>query len=95
MAGAPEIPIPQKHGIYTPPPKIDFDPLFNPFDSIPISHTAPHKEPQTSVRVPSTVPFKEPDNAVEGYGEIFEKRIAEHRNILQIQGKYLLTTVES
>lgn len=95
MAGAPEIPIPQKHGVYTPPPKIDFDPLFNPFDSIPISHTAPHKEAPAPIRVPSPTLANESDNVVEGYGEIFEERIAEHRNILQIQGKYLLTTVKS
>lgn len=95
MAGVPEIPIPQKPGIYTPPPKIDFDPLFNPFDTIPISHTPSHREatPSTVTSAPAHTGGK--DDAVDGYGEIFEERVAEHRNILQIQGKYILTTVKS
>lgn len=95
MAGAPEIPIPQKPGIYTPPPKIDFDPLFNPFDTIPITHT-PTQRGAVPVEVnPATTHAGATESSVDGYGEIFEERVAEHRNILQIQGKYILTTVKS
>lgn len=83
MEGAPEIPTPKKAGTYTPPPKIDFDPLFNPFDSVPLE-------------VPQKVSYpKHEEGIVEGYGSVFEEKISESRNILQVQGKYLITTVKS
>jgi DNA mismatch repair protein MutL len=90
MEGAPEIPIPQKHGVYTPPPKIDFDPLFNPFDTIPI-HTPPAGH-STPIHYSGS---KESGDIVEGYGEVFEEKISETKSILQVQGKYLLTPVKS
>ena len=96
MEGAPEIPIPQKPNIYTPPPKIDFDPLFNPFDTIPMKGSTPintNDQPMYGETIHSYTPKPEPE--VEGYGEVFEEKIAQTRNILQVQGKYLITTVKS
>ena len=92
MEGAPEIPVPHKQGVYTPPPKIDFDPLFNPFDSVPISGA---RATNGAGKPDNTIPKYQAEPEVEGYGEMFEEKIAESRSILQVQGKYLLTTVKS
>jgi DNA mismatch repair protein MutL len=89
MEGVPEIPVPHKSAVYTPPPKIDFDPLFNPFDTIPL-HTVPVEHTKGY-----TIPTASTEAEVEGYGEVFEEKIADNRTIIQIQGKYLLTSVKS
>lgn len=96
MEGAPEIPIPQKQGIYTPPPKIDFNPLFNPFDTIPMKGSTPVAEFDTSSPAVGPQGYSHhTEREVDGYGEVFEEKIAQTRSILQVQGKYLLTTVKS
>ena len=108
MEGAPEIPIPNKSGVYTPPPKIDFNPLFNPFDSNPLpTGYNGHQTLSPTVGNTQSTPsayrgFHKDDNEgkVDGYGELFEermvdKKLSDSRSFLQIQGKYLLTTVKS
>lgn len=96
MEGVPEIPVPHRQGVYTPPPKIDFDPLFNPFDTIPMKGSTPIKESeQATIKMAAHTYPQATGNEVEGYGEVFEEKAALARSVLQIQGKYLLTTVKS
>ena len=78
MEGVPDIP-PARKGLYVPPPKENYDPLFNPFDS-------PREE--TSYK-------KNESSQVDGYGEVFEEQHTSGKNLLQIQGKYIVTPVKS
>lgn len=87
MEGVPEIPVSRK-GVYNPPPKIDFDPLFNPFDSIPIS--APHNSSPKHTEYH----FKE-EADVQGYGEVFEDNLSTNGSTIIVQRKYIVTTVKS
>lgn len=94
MEGSPEIPIPNKAGVYTPPPKIDFNPLFNPFDQAPVTTEYPIKEHRETPLGNYQIE-REQTKSVDGYGEIFEERMYDSRAFLQIQGKYLITPVKS
>lgn len=81
MEGVPDIP-PARKGLFVPPPKINYDPLFNPFDTAEADH--------------SDNSYSNKNNfIVQGYGEVFEEQIPNGKNTLQIQGKYLLTPVKS
>lgn len=79
MEGVPDIP-PARKGVYTPPPKMDYDPLFNPFDTD---------------RKKNERKYEPPSDTVDGYGEFFEEKFSNGKNIIQVQGKYLITTVKS
>lgn len=85
VEGTPEIPIALK-GQYVPPPKIDFDPLFNPFID---NYTLGPNYVET--QIPRSY-----ENEEDGtYGEIFESKNKCSNNIIQVQGKYLITTIKS
>lgn len=79
MEGVPDIP-PARKGVYTPAPKMDFDPLFNPFEM-----SSDRKEAK----------YHESSEETDGYGEFFDEKFSNGKNIMQIQGKYLITPVKS
>ena len=96
--GAPEIPAVPHNTKYVAPPKINFDPLFNPF-----------KEELNARRVlefasndfeTSTPPaksyFNKDQNSLGGvFGEEPVKEIIEERPLIQLRGRYIITTVKS
>ncbi len=79
MEGAPDIP-PARKDVYLTPPKIDFDPLFNPFDEVP-----DNKNAEDNYR----------PSQVNNYGEIFDEQCSSGKNILQLHHQYLITSVKS
>ena len=88
MEGVPNIP-PLKKGLFSPPPKINFDPLFNPFDNHNFDHEGPFSPPSR----PSSQPL-----VYEPTPEFFTQAEQEglpQRPFLSLKGKYLLTQVKS
>lgn len=93
MADAPDIPKVKTSG-YTPPPKIDYDPLFNPF-----------REEGNRLRKPASVididqQFHNFDQInhygiKEEPGIIFSEPGLSQKPILQIAGRYIATTIKS
>lgn len=84
--GAPDIPTIQSTRNYAAsgyavPPKIDYDPLFNPFDA-----------PKADIPV---VPAPSVDHTP-GYGRLFEEEShAQESNLIQLQRRYIITPVKS
>ena len=82
MEGAPNIP-PLKKGLFTPPPKINFDPLFNPFDHSTFDREGP-------LLSPPLVYDKTPEFFTQA-----EQESLSQRQFLSLKGKYLLAPVKS
>ncbi len=87
--GAPEIPAVPHSTKYVAPPKINFDPLFNPFKEELKSRRNADFE-NNGFEGPKSY-FKEQNS----YGGVFSEETIEERPILQIKGKYIVTTVKS
>jgi len=86
---APEIPrVNINKSSYTPPPKINYDPLFNPFnttnDSFMGGRSAPYR--------PGSETFYDENPATP---PIFSDSRIEQKPILQYAGKYIITTIKS
>jgi len=81
--GAPEIPK-VKAGYYVPPPKIDYDPLFNPFDND-LENRFERRSPNYS-SVSST-----PGSS----GPLFNDGAVIPKPILHLAGRYIVTTLKS
>jgi len=77
--GAPEIPK-VKTGYYVPPPKIDYDPLFNPFNEEFTERTFP--DDNTSY-------------GREQYSPLIMDPAIPQKPVLQVAGKYIITTIKS
>jgi len=85
QAGAPEIPTlqstvaAQRNGSYIAPPKIDFNPLFNPFEN-------------EGGRLERQQQFEDvPDEPlVEGYDRLFKDDAAQSSSLMLLQGKYIV-----
>lgn len=98
--GAPEIPTIPSDKKYFAPPKIDYDPLFNPFEEekkIPrnseflINNEFDFERPSHT-----PAPDKSYFRAQNSYGGVFgDETVSGERPILQIKGKYIATTVKS
>lgn len=84
--GIPEIPTIQstvatyRNGGYVAPPKIDFDPLFNPFES----------EGANQDSQPLYGPMED-NHLVEGFGSLFNDDPAQTSSIIILQGKYIIS----
>lgn len=95
--GAPEIPVFDHHRPVG-PPKIDFDPLFNPFKE---ETAAPQIRGTASASLtPNREEFEYPSclndsMQVDGYSQLFRDETAGQRPLLQVRGQYLITTVKS
>lgn len=102
--GAPEIPVVPHNTTYVAPPKINFDPLFNPFkEELSRRRNSEFSERDFEIpesgnnsewnSAPATVKsyFKEQNS----YGGVFNEETIEERPILQIKGKYIVTPVKS
>lgn len=105
--GAPEIPAVPHNTKYVAPPKINFDPLFNPFKEelnarknmefnqndfeIPDFYT------NSSSAAPTRSYFKEVESSAGFFGEEPKQESVEieERPLIQIRGKYIITTVKS
>lgn len=88
-AGAPEIPsfYPSRKYDFTAPPKIDYDPLFNPFEA------GSSFEQERGDAAHSDIPIITPSKS---YGRMFEDDSFNIQvNLLQIQKKYIITPVKS
>ena len=91
--GAPEIPR-INNTSYVPPPKINYDPLFNPFNS----GTGP-SAPDSSAH--QSTPLYSGQGQGAGYEEgpaasaIFSDPVIDQKPILQYAGKYIITTIKS
>lgn len=87
MEGAPEIPATPLERTNIRQPKINFDPLFNPFKDLDSSgmHTQPREEGRRNGY----------DLTGEGKLLFEEGHETERREIMQIQGRYLLTSAKS
>ena len=96
--GVPEIPAVPHDRKYVAPPKINFDPLFNPFKE----ELKPRRnseffnndfEPAATVtsQAPAQSYFKEQNS----YGGVFSEETREEHPILQLKGRYIVTTVKS
>ena len=90
MKGAPDIPVFTPHGNggdWQRPPKIDYSPLFNPFD-VQAEPTAP-ANPETRPAYP-VVP------QTPGYGRLFEEEsVAALNSLIVLQRRYIVTPVKS
>ena len=93
MEGAPSIP-PLKRGLFAPPPKIDYDPLFNPFDEEHFHRQSHHEQGQVH---PYSV-----DHSTSLFGDQPADYLAPPQElhtyqpqILRFKEKYLLTPVRS
>lgn len=86
MAGAPEIPTLQstvnshRNGGYVAPPKIDYDPLFNPFEN----------EGGRLERQPQYEPLDE-EPVVGGYDTLFKDDSTQTSSLMILDGKYIVT----
>ena len=85
MEGVPNIP-PLKKGLFTPPPKINFDPLFNPFDNDAFDREGPFLAPSA----PPLLYDKTPE-----FFTTAEQESLPQRQFLPLKGKYLLASVKS
>ena len=90
MRGAPDIPVFTGHdggGDWHRPPKMDYSPLFNPFDE-------PHAPDFTPdfAQEPGPGPLIEPDPH---YGHLFEEETAAATPLLVLQRRYVVTPVKS
>ncbi|MFA6677006.1 MAG: DNA mismatch repair endonuclease MutL [Bacteroidales bacterium] len=83
--GSPEIPMLPKKGQYVPPPKVDYDPLFNPFKEEELF--IHNYQPANNIVDPLT-------SMENGYGAIFEEKM-DSKNLLIIKNKYIITPVKS
>jgi len=81
--GAPEIPK-VKAGYYVPPPKIDYDPLFNPFDN--------DLENRFERRSPN---YSSMSSAPGSSGPLFNDGAVIPKPILHLAGRYIVTTLKS
>ena len=81
--GAPEIPK-VKAGYYVPPPKIDYDPLFNPFDN--------DLENRFERRSPN---YSSVSSAPGSSGPLFNDGAVIPKPILHLAGRYIVTTLKS
>jgi len=81
--GAPEIPK-VKAGYYVPPPKIDYDPLFNPFDN--------DLENRFERRSPN---YSFVSSAPGSSGPLFNDGAVIPKPILHLAGRYIVTTLKS
>lgn len=95
-ADAPEIPVFDRTRPVT-PPKMNFDPLFNPFES---EHVYSSRMNGPEAGIPSTaeetVPAEPaPASPVDGYGELFREESYGLRPLLQLHQKYILTPIKS
>lgn len=81
--GAPEIPK-VKAGYYVPPPKIDYDPLFNPFDN--------DLENRFERRSPN---YSSVSSAPGSSGPLFNDGAVIPKPILHLAGRYVVTTLKS
>ena len=90
MKGAPDIPVfspHDRHGADYRPPRIDYSPLFNPFDTPDIPDTP--AAPTFPVEGPSVPPTP-------GYGRLFEEEsTAALNSLIVLQRKYIVTPVKS
>ena len=90
MKGAPDIPVfspHDRHGADYRPPRIDYSPLFNPFDTPDIPDTP--AAPTFPVEGPSVPPTP-------GYGRLFEEESSAALNsLIVLQRKYIVTPVKS
>jgi DNA mismatch repair protein MutL len=94
--GAPEIPI-IKTGFngerqYYPPPKINYDPLFNPFDEEKKTNSQSNNIPSYNN---STTSYEQEKANIKGYGSFFNEEENSANPIIVLKGKYILTTVKS
>lgn len=112
--GAPEIPALPHNTKYVAPPKINFDPLFNPFKEelrsrrnaeflnndfehspFQANEGAYSTESASSTEGTSSAQAKSYFKEQNSYGGVFNEESIEGRPILQIKGKYIVTTVKS
>ncbi|MBO7278469.1 MAG: DNA mismatch repair endonuclease MutL [Bacteroidales bacterium] len=111
--GAPEIPV-FDYRRPVGPPKIDYDPLFNPFEEestgrLRRGESTAALQPNREFEMPSSqslyssrlneTQVLEPQSlegpAVQGYAPLFRDEYVEQRPLLQVHGKYLITTMKS
>ncbi len=101
--GVPEIPVLPHNATYIAPPKISFDPLFDPFkEELKSRRTAnefatnefeyPFEQESMMGSSNQTKSYFKEQNS---YGGVFNEESAGEHPILQIKGKYILTTVKS
>lgn len=108
MEGAPEIPV-FDHRRPVGPPKIDYDPLFNPFQEAGTGRLT--RGQSAAALVPNTEEF--PDEGfmesvapvysssmnetagVDGYQSLFKDELSGQRPLLQVHGRFLITTMKS
>lgn len=97
--GAPEIPVAPKDFSHISQPKINFDPLFNPFRDL---DNGP--EGSTYTKNHSNTDYYKSDNDSllqnfehenKPYNEVFAEENIPQRKLLQLRGKYILTPVKS
>ncbi|MBR5018287.1 MAG: DNA mismatch repair endonuclease MutL [Bacteroidales bacterium] len=93
MKGAPDIPVftsRDNGGDWQRPPKIDYSPLFNPFDA-----PATPLRPDASAD-PETIPTTQAIPQTRGYGRLFEEESAAALNsLIVLQRRYIVTPVKS
>ena len=104
MRGAPEIPVfgptsgsgnagGKGDGSWQRPPRIDYSPLFNPFDEVP-GYIPGAAETPGQVIVPTA--GEVPAGPVEGYGQLFEEESAAAQNkLIVLHRRYIATPVKS
>lgn len=98
MEGAPDIPK-VNTSYYVAPPKIDYDPLFNPFDEEKKAQTT--KENGTSIdnefhsNFDTSLTHKSYNPAYNQIDPLFSDSSLPSTQILQVAGKYIVTTIKS
>ena len=84
MEGAPLIP-PLKRGLFAPPPKVNYDPLFNPFNEERFEKEAPTQPPSQPLL------YDTPPEIFASPTQVQDQQ----PSVCQLKGKYLLTPVKS
>ena len=93
--GAPEIPAVPHDTKYVAPPKINFDPLFNPFKEELNARRMMELGATETAAAPAKSYFKEQSSLGGVFGEEPQKENIEERPLIQIRGRYIITTVKS
>lgn len=92
--GAPDIPAVNK-SFYVPPPKINYNPLFNPFDNEKAfnNESAFENENELSSSFEFPLASSTPERPYES--RIFQEPAVSQKPVINVSGRYLLTTIKS
>ena len=91
--GVPEIPAVPHNTRYVAPPKINFDPLFNPFkEELKSRRNADFAQNDFESYTPEPKSYFKEQNS---YGGVFSEETIGERPIILLKGKYIVTTVKS